>query len=67
MQTMVLVVAATSLWVISLLVIEYTRWRKAGKPGLITNVMRDAVRSQPWVFILLALVSGFMMGHCFGQ
>jgi hypothetical protein len=67
LETLALVVAATFVWVVSLLVIEFVRYRQGGREALITNVMRNAVHSQPWVFILLALTSGFMMGHCFGQ
>lgn len=58
---------ATVFWVGTLFIIEYTRYRKAGSDALITNAFRQAVKGQPWVFILLALISGFMMGHCFGQ
>ena len=65
--TIALVVAATGIWVFVLLWIEYARFKKCGSSGLITNSFRAAVKAQPWVFILLALVSGFMMGHCFGQ
>ena len=65
--TIGLVVAATAVWVAVLLCIEYKRYKAAGKPALITNSFRAAVKKQPWVFILLALISGFMMGHCFGQ
>lgn len=64
--TLLLVVAATAVWVVALLVIEYKTLRDDVPGNHITAVLRGAVRKLPWPFILLALVSGFMMGHCFG-
>ena len=65
--TLILVVVVVVLAVAALLAIEGVRYKQAGKDALITSSMRQAVKNEPWVFILLALISGFMMGHCFGQ
>lgn len=67
MTTIIYVVIITFIWVLALLLIEYLGYKREGKKGLITNEFRKAVKDQPWIFILLALISGFLMGHCFGQ
>lgn len=61
----VAIFSATTLWVVVLLAIEFYQL-KSGKP-LITTIMRDLVKRLPWPFILFALTSGFMMGHCFAN
>lgn len=66
-RTLLIVVALTTLWVIGLLVLEYKTLTDKVENNHITAVLRSAVRKMPWPFILLALVSGFMMGHCFGN
>lgn len=66
MTTILYVVAVTALWGLSLVAIEYFRFKDGGKPVLITTEFREAVKEVPWVFILLALVTGFLMGHCAG-
>jgi len=65
--TLTAIVGLTVAWVVGLLLLE----RKTLKDGVpanhITAVLRAAVKKYPWPWILLALVSGFLMGHCFGQ
>lgn len=65
--TIAWVVGITTLWVFGLLAIEIVRGKKLGSEALITNSFRAAVIRVPWVFILLALISAFLMGHCFGN
>ena len=66
-KTLMYVVAATAAWVAVLLGIEVKTLGNETPEDHITAVMRAYVKKLPWVWILLALVSGFMMGHCFGQ
>lgn len=66
-HTLLLVIGATALWVALLLAIEFKTLRDDVPGNHITAVLRAAVKKLPWPFILLALVSGFMMGHCFGN
>ena len=67
MTTLIYVVIITFIWILGLLFVERLGYKREGTKGLITNQFREAVKSQPWIFILLALITGFMMGHCFGQ
>jgi hypothetical protein len=60
-----LVITFTVVWVVGLLIVEIKQI-KDHKP-VITTVLRNYLKKLPWPFILLALVSGFMMGHCFGN
>ncbi len=64
---LLLVIGATVLWVAMLLTIEFKTLRDDVPNNHITAVLRGAVKRLPWPFILLALVSGTMMGHCFLQ
>lgn len=60
-----IVVFSTVIWVAVLLGVEV--YQLYHKGVLITDVLRKTIKKLPWPFILLALTSGFMMGHCFGN
>lgn len=66
-QTVLAVVAITTLWVAALLLLEYRTLKDKVPANHITAALRASVRALPWPWLLLALVAGFMMGHCFGQ
>lgn len=65
--TLLLVVGGGIVYVAWLLFIEYRTLKDDVPDNHITAVMRSAVKKEPWVFIGLALVSGLLCGHCFGQ
>ena len=50
----------------ALLVLEWRTLRDNIPGNHITAALRATVKRLPWPWILLALVSGFLMGHCFG-
>lgn len=63
-EVLIVVVILTALWALSLIAVEFYQIKK-GKV-VITNVIIATIKKVPWVFILLALVGGFLMGHCAG-
>lgn len=64
--TVLLVSGVTVVYIAALLYIEYIKYKSDSK-AIITRSFRAAVKKVPWVFILIALIFGFMAAHCFGQ
>jgi hypothetical protein len=64
---LVSVVGGGLVYVAWLLYLEVRAARDNVPDNYITNVMRKCVKREPWIFILLALVAGAMMGHCYLQ
>jgi len=65
--TLGIIIGLTVLWAAALLVVEYKTLRDDVPNNHITAVLGATVKKLPWPWLLLALVSGFLMGHCFGQ
>lgn len=66
-NTLMWAFAATAVYVALLLGIEAWKGRDEHPQNLITHACRAAVKRVPWLFIVVAIVFGFMAGHCFGQ
>jgi len=66
-NTLMWTVGATVVCVAMLLGIEAWKGRNEHPRDLITHAMRAAVKKVPWLFIVVAIVFGFMAGHCLGQ
>lgn len=66
-NTLLWTFGATVVYVVMLLGIEAWKGRNKEPNDLITHAMRAAIKRVPWLFIIIAIVFGFMAGHCFGQ
>jgi hypothetical protein len=66
-NTLLWAVGLTVLYVAGLFALEYWKAKDEHEKNLITHACRAAIKQFPWVFFILAILFGFMSGHCFGQ
>lgn|GEM_PF-2611246 len=64
-KTLLWVIGATVAWGAALLGIEIKTLNDETPDNHITAVLQKYVKQLPWPWLLLALISGFLMGHCF--
>ena len=64
-KTLFWIIGVTVAWAAALMGIEIKTLGDETPANHITAVLQKSVKNTPWPWILLALVSGFLMGHCF--
>ena len=64
-KTLLWIIGVTAAWGAALLGIEIKTLGDATPANHLTAGLQKSVKDLPWPWILLALVSGFLMGHCF--